>query len=97
MKKILYFIIWSFCIVLLSFAYEDYLYSQFKLDSSQGMVEDKGVGKTTKNIYGNFTEEPEYWIQLNGEKIIVTKAIYEEVQQHRQIKIMNTKHGTVIE
>jgi hypothetical protein len=96
LKKILYIIIWVSCIVLLSFAYEDYLYSQFKVDSAQGIVEDKGVGKTTKNIFGNFTEEKEYWIQLNGEKIVVTKAIYESAQKHRQIKLMSTNHGMVI-
>ncbi|MFT9597803.1 hypothetical protein [Mesobacillus sp.] len=97
LKKILYFTIWISCIGLLSFAYEDYLYSQFKVDSTQGIVEDKGVWETTRNIYGNFTEEREYWIRLNGEKIVVTKAIYEDVHQHMQIKLMRTQHGMVIE
>ncbi|MBT2695458.1 hypothetical protein [Bacillus sp. ISL-55] len=97
MKRILYFIIWISCIGLLSFAYEDYLYSQFQVDSAQGIVEDKGVRKTTRNIYGNFTEEREYWIQLNGEKIVVTKAIYEDVYHDRQIKLMRTQNGMVIE
>lgn len=97
MKKILYIIIWIVCIVLLSFAYDDFLYSQFKVDSVQGNVEDKGVGKTIKNAYGNFTEEREYWIQISGKKIVVTKAIYEDAQQHTQIKLMSTQHGTVIE
>ncbi|ESU33309.1 hypothetical protein G3A_06870 [Bacillus sp. 17376] len=97
MKKILYFITWSGCIILLSCAYEDYLYSQFKVDTAQGIVEDKWVGKTTRNIFGNFTEEREYWIQLNGEKIVVTKAIYEEVNRHRQIKLTRTQHGMLIE
>lgn len=81
----------------MSFAYEDYLYSQFKVDSAQGVVEDKGVGKTTKNIYGNFTEEREYWIQLDGERIVVPKAIYEHAQQHKEINLMKTQHGMVIE
>lgn len=97
MKKILYYIIWVCCIVLLSFAYEDYLYSQFKLVSAEGIVEEKGVAKTTRNIFGNFTEEREYWIQLDGEKIVVSKAIFEKVQQHRQIKLTRTQHGMVIE
>jgi hypothetical protein len=97
LKKILYFIIWVSCIFLLSFAYEDYLYSQFKVDTTQGIVEDKGVEKTTRNIFGNFTEEREYWIQLNGEKIVVTKAIYEKVHQHRQINLMRTQHGMMFE
>ncbi|MBS8263744.1 hypothetical protein DYI25_04710 [Mesobacillus boroniphilus] len=97
MKKILHFIIWSGCIILLSFAYEDYLYSQFKVNSAQGIVEDKGVGTTTRNIYGNFTEEREYWIQLNGEKIVVTRSIFADAQRHRQIKLMRTQHGMVME
>ena len=97
MKKILYFIIWISCIVLLSFAYEDYLYSQFKVDAVEGIVEDKGVGIKTSNIYGNFTEEREYWIELNGEKFVVSKETYESVQQQRQIKVMSTQHGMVIE
>jgi hypothetical protein len=96
-KKILYFIIWICCIVLLSFAYEDYLFSQFKVDSAQGIVEDKGAAKTTRNIFGNVTEEREYWIQLDGKKIVVTKGIYDEVQQQSQIKLMRTQHGMVID
>lgn len=81
----------------MSFAYEDYLYSQFKVDSAQGVVEDKGVGITTKNLYGNFTEEREYWIQLDGKRIVVSKAIYEHAQQHKEINLMKTQHGMVIE
>lgn len=97
MKKIVYFIIWVSCIVLLSFAYEDYLYSQFKVDAAQGIIEDKGVGTVTRNIYGNFTEEREYWIQLNGKKIVVTRSIYADAQRHRQIKLIRTQHGMVME
>ncbi|MGV2941372.1 hypothetical protein AB5I83_17350 [Mesobacillus sp. LC4] len=97
MKRILMIIIWGGCIVLLSLAYEDYLYSQFEVHSVKGTVKDKGVTNTTMNTFGNFTEEREYWIRLNGEKIVVTKAIYEYVHQDRQIKLMRTQHGMVIE
>jgi hypothetical protein len=96
-NKILYFIIWISCIGLLSFAYEDYLYSQFNVDSAQGIVEEKGVEKITRNIFGNFTEEREYWVQLDGEKIVVSKVIYERALPHRQIKLMRTQYGMVIE
>lgn len=97
MKKLLYFIIWISCIVLLSFAYEGYLYSQFKVDAADGFVEDKGVDIATRNIYGNFTEEREYWIQLNGEKIVVNKSVYEGAHQYTQIRLMRTQHGMMIE
>ena len=97
MKSILVTMTWFSCIVLLSLAYEDYLYSQFGVHSVKGTVEDKGVTNTTMNTFGNFTEEREYWIRLNGEKIVVTKAIYENVHQDRQIKLMRTQHGMVIE
>lgn len=89
--------IWIICIVLLAFAYEEYLYSQFKVEAAEGIVEDKGIGVSARNIYGNFTEEKEYWIQLNGEKIVVNKSVYEGAHQHRQIKLMSTSHGMLIE
>lgn len=97
MKSILVTMTWLSCIVLLSLAYEDYLYCQFEVQSVKGTVEDKGVTNTTMNTFGNFTEERQYWIRLNGEKIVVTKAIYENVHQDRQIKLMRTQHGMVIE
>ena len=96
LKKILYIIIWAGCITLLSFAYEDYLYSQFEVNFIQGSVDDKGVNKITRNIYGNFTEEHEYWIQLGGEKISVTKSVYENTKEQRNIRIMSTQHGLVV-
>jgi hypothetical protein len=97
MKKILYCIIWACCIVLLAFAYDDYLYTNFKVDSAVGVVEDKGISISTSNIYGNFAEERKYWIQLNGEKMVVNKSVYERAQQHREIKLMITNHGMAIE
>jgi cytidine deaminase len=96
MKKILYCMIWVCCIVLLAFAYDDFLYSQFKVEAAEGIVEDKGIGVSIRNIYGNFTEEREYWIQLNGEKMAVNRAVYEGAEQHRKIKIMITDHGMAI-
>jgi hypothetical protein len=97
MRKLLYVLLWISCIVLLSFAYEGYLYSEFALESVQGVVEDKGVAKTVKNTYGNFTEEVEYWIQLNGEKIVVNKVVFDKVNGKKEIRVNRTKHGVVIE
>ncbi len=97
MRKLLYVLLWISCIVLLSFAYEGYLYSEFAVESVQGVLEDKGVGKTIKNTYGNFTEESEYWIQLNGEKIVVSKAVFDGVEGKKEIRVNRTKHGIVIE
>jgi hypothetical protein len=97
MRKILFVLLWISCIVLLSFAYEDYLYSEFAVESVQGVVEDKGVAKTIKNTYGNFTEELEYWIQLNGEKIVVSKEVFDGVEGKKEIRVNRTKHGIVME
>lgn len=89
--------LWISCIVLLSFAYEDYLYSEFAVETVQGVVEDKGIAKTIKNTYGNFTEELEYWIQFNGEKIVVNKVVFDGVEDKKEIRVNRTKHGVVIE
>ena len=97
MRKIIRSFIWVCCIVLLAFAYDDYLYSFFKVDSAVGVVEDKGINITTRNTYGNYQEEREYWIQLNGEKMVVNKSVYQAAQQHRKIKLMITNHGMAIE
>lgn len=97
MSKLFYVLLWISCIVLLSFAYEGYLYSEFAVESVQGVVEDKGVAKTIKNTYGNFTEESEYWIQLYGEKIVISKAAFDDVKVKKEVRVNRTKHGIVIE
>jgi hypothetical protein len=93
----MYVFLWLSCIVLLSFAYEDYLYSEFAVETVQGVVEDKGIAKKIKNTYGNFTEELEYWIQLNGEKIAVNKVVFDGAEGKEEITVNRTKHGIVIE
>ncbi|MBT2636843.1 hypothetical protein [Bacillus sp. ISL-39] len=62
-----------------------------------GIVEDKGISVATRNIYGNFAEERQYWIKLNGEKMVVNKSVYDGAQQYKKIKLMITNHGVVRE
>ncbi|RSD28734.1 hypothetical protein [Mesobacillus subterraneus] len=97
MKKILKGILWIGCIGLLSFAYEDYLLSEFYVQTSKGVVMDKGVVKKIKNTYGNFIEEKEYWMTVNNERFVISKGQYDGVELETEVKVSRTKHGNLIE
>jgi len=97
MEKILSILLWIGCIGMLSFAYEDYLHAEFSFHEDEGMIVGKGVGKNVKNIYGNYDVENEYWLQINGEKIVVRKEVYESVEADEAVRVTRTKYGTMIE
>lgn len=80
----------------MSFAYQEYLDSEFRVEPLNGVVEDKGVNKTIKNTYGNFLEVHEYWIMLDSGKVVVSKPVYDSVQIHKEVKILRTQHGMMI-
>jgi len=97
MEKILHIFLWISCIGLLSFAYEDYLYNEFSMQINQGTIAEKGVEKVVRNIYGNYGVENEYWLQLNGEKLVVTRSVYQSVKANDAVNVSRTKHGTLVE
>jgi hypothetical protein len=97
MEKILHIFLWISCIGLLSFAYEDYLYAEFSMQKNQGTITEKGVERVVRNIYGNYGVVNEYWLQLDDEKLVVTKAVYQSVKANDAVNVSRTKHGTLIE
>lgn len=97
MAKIFYILLWITCIGFLSFAYDDFLEAEFSLQELQGMITKKGVEKVVSNMYGNYRVENEYWLLLNGDKIVVTEAVYKSVEANDEVKVSKTKYGTLIE
>ncbi|MEH7444510.1 hypothetical protein V7201_19535 [Bacillus sp. JJ1122] len=97
MEKILSILLWIGCIAMLSFAYEDYLVTEFSFHEEEGIIAGKGVGKNVKNIYGNYNVENEYWLQINGKKIVVRKELYDSVEADEAVRVNRTKYGTMIE
>jgi len=97
MEKILSILLWIVCIGMLSFAYEDYLHTEFSFQEVEGIIADKGVEKNVKNIFGNYDVENEYWLRINSEKIVVRKDVYESVEADQAVKVNRTKYGTMIE
>lgn len=97
MEKILHILLWIGCIGLLSFAYEDYLYAEFSLQKNQGTITEKGVEQVVSNIYGNYGVDNEYWLLLDDEKLVVTRAVYQSVEANDAVNVSRTKHGTLIQ
>lgn len=58
---------------------------------------DKGVDKNIQSTFDRFTEEKVYWIILDKEKIMVTKALYDKVEPAMKIRMNRTKNGMAIE
>jgi hypothetical protein len=97
MKKILFILFWVLCIGLLSSAYGEFIESEFRIQKVQGFIKKKGTETAVSNLYGNYQDEKQYWIEVLDEKIAVTKEAYQGLRVYDEVIVSRTKHGVLVE